>query len=98
MIMQIDRQTLRKLAHLARLEFDGESEEAMIRDLNEIIAWVDQLGEVDTTGVEPLTHMSLEVNAFREDEPGNHLNRENALGLAPEKDGEYFRVPRILPG
>jgi aspartyl-tRNA(Asn)/glutamyl-tRNA(Gln) amidotransferase subunit C len=95
--MQIDRQTLRKLAHLARLQFGEEDEKAMIGDLNEIIAWVDQLSEVDTSGVEPLTHMSQEVNVFREDETGEHLDREKALGAAPVRDEQFFRVPKLLP-
>lgn len=95
--MQIDRQTLRKLAHLARLQFSEEDEKAMIGDLNEIIAWVDQLSEVDTSGVEPLTHMSQEVNVFREDETGEHLDREKALGVAPARNEQFFRVPKLLP-
>lgn len=94
--MKIDRDTVRKIAHLARLEFDAEGEEQMIRDMSEILDWVEHLNEVDTTGVEPLTNMSLEVNSFREDEVGEHLSHESGLKNAPKRDEDYFRVPKVL--
>ncbi len=94
--MKIDIETLRKIAHLARLELDPGKEEAMIKDLNEIITWVEQLQEIDTEGIEPLTNMSHEVNVFREDKAGEHLDRTRALKNAPEHDDEYFRVPKVL--
>lgn len=94
--MNIDKSTLRKIAHLARLELDPEKEEAMTKDLNEIISWVEQLQEVDTEGVEPLTNMSEEVNVFREDKAGEHLDHQRALKNAPKHDEDYFRVPKVL--
>ena len=94
--MKIDQETLRKIAHLARLELEPGKEAEMIKDLNEIITWVEQLQEVDTEGVEPLTNMSHEVNVFREDKPGGHLDHERALKNAPEHDKDYFRVPKVL--
>jgi aspartyl-tRNA(Asn)/glutamyl-tRNA(Gln) amidotransferase subunit C len=94
--MQIDKDTLRKIAHLARLELDESQEDKMIEDLNEIISWVEQLNEVDTENVEPITNMSQEVNAFREDEVKPHLSREKALRNAPKHDGTFFQVPKFL--
>jgi aspartyl-tRNA(Asn)/glutamyl-tRNA(Gln) amidotransferase subunit C len=94
--MNIDRETLRKIAHLARLDFNQADEEGMIRDLTEILDWVEQLNEVDTEGVEPLTSMSQEVNMFRDDEVGEHLDHERALKNAPDKDNDYFRVPKVI--
>lgn len=94
--MQIDKETLRKIAHLARLEIQPQDEGPMINDLNNILTWVEQLNEVDTEGVEPLTNMSLEENAFREDEVKDHINRDDALKNAPDQDGTYFRVPKFL--
>ncbi|MTI22956.1 Asp-tRNA(Asn)/Glu-tRNA(Gln) amidotransferase subunit GatC [Fulvivirga sp. RKSG066] len=94
--MKIDKELLNKTAHLARLEFDENSAEQMMKDMTEIIDWVEKLNEVDTDGVEPLTTMSQEINALREDEPKPHLSHERALENAPKKDADYFRVPKVL--
>ncbi len=94
--MEINRATLDKIAHLARLEFDGAEAEKMMADMSGIVSWVDKLREVDTTGVEPLTSMSQEVNAFRNDEPSISLSKEEALKRAPLHDGSHFRVPKVI--
>jgi len=94
--MKIDKQTLDKLAHLSRLEIKKEDEAAMIKDLSNIVTFVEKLNEVDTDGVEPLTTMSQEVNALREDEPGGHLTHEEVLKNAPSKDKDFFRVPKVI--
>lgn len=94
--MKIDKKLLNKIAHLARLEFDENTAEAMMKDMTEIIDWVEKLNEVDTDGVEPLTTMSHEFNALREDETKPHLSHERALKNAPKKDNDYFRVPKVL--
>ena len=92
----IDRQTLHKIAHLARLTFDDAEEEAMINDLNQILGWVEKLKELDTTGVEPLRFMSGEVNNFREDKANQTLNKDQALKRAPQADGDHVLVPKVL--
>ena len=84
------------MAHLARLEFEESAADAMVASMSEILDWVEKLQEVDTEGVEPLTHMSYEMNAWREDETGEMLSREDALCNAPYHDDEYFRVPKVL--
>jgi aspartyl-tRNA(Asn)/glutamyl-tRNA(Gln) amidotransferase subunit C len=94
--MTIDSKTIQKIAHLARLEFHAKDEEAMIRDMNEILTWVEKLNELDTDAVEPLTNMSYEINRMREDEVKPHLPHEDALKNAPDKDQDYFRVPKVL--
>jgi aspartyl-tRNA(Asn)/glutamyl-tRNA(Gln) amidotransferase subunit C len=94
--MNIDRALLDKIAHLARLEFDEKDAEKMMKDMTAIVDWVEKLKEVDTEGVEPLTTMSHEINALREDEVKEHLSHERALFNAPKKDAEYFRVPKVL--
>ncbi|MCJ8165222.1 Asp-tRNA(Asn)/Glu-tRNA(Gln) amidotransferase subunit GatC [Pontibacter sp. E15-1] len=94
--MSTDIQTIKKLAHLARLEFNEEKEQAMLQDLNKILNWMDKLRELDTTAVEPLTHMSEEVNVLREDIRKNTVSHEEALLNAPKKDSDYFRVPKVL--
>jgi aspartyl-tRNA(Asn)/glutamyl-tRNA(Gln) amidotransferase subunit C len=94
--MKIDQESIKKIAHLARLEFDEKSAEKMSRDMSQILDWVEQLNEVDTTGVEPLTTMSSEVNIMRDDKVGSHLSHEEALKNAPKSDSDYFRVPKVL--
>ncbi|KAA5548583.1 Asp-tRNA(Asn)/Glu-tRNA(Gln) amidotransferase subunit GatC [Adhaeribacter rhizoryzae] len=94
--MNIDIQTIRKLAHLARLEFDETKEQEMLQDLNKILDWMDKLRELDTSAVEPLTHMSEEVNVLREDVAFNAISHEEGLRNAPKKDSDYFRVPKVL--
>jgi aspartyl-tRNA(Asn)/glutamyl-tRNA(Gln) amidotransferase subunit C len=94
--MQLDKETLNKIAHLARLEFNEKDSETMLKDMSNILSFVEKLNEVNTEGVEPLTTMSHEVNALREDVTGQHLNTGKALESAPEKDTAYFRVPKVL--
>ena len=94
--MKIDRAQLDRIAHLARLEFDEKDAEKMMKDMINIVSFVEKLNEVNTDGVEPLTTMSHEVNALRNDEVKPHLSHEDGLKNAPKKDFDYFRVPKVL--
>lgn len=94
--MKIDRAQLDRIAHLARLEFDEKDAEKMMKDMTNIVSFVEKLNEVNTDGVEPLTTMSHELNALREDEVKPHMSHEEALKNAPKKDADYFRVPKVL--
>ena len=94
--MSTDIQTIRKLAHLARLEFDETKEQEMLQDLNKILDWMEKLRELDTSTVEPLLHMSEEVNVLRPDAARMVITHEEGLKNAPRKDSDYFRVPKVL--
>lgn len=94
--MNIDKDTLQKIAHLARLEIRSEHEEKILKDLTSMINFVEQLNEVNTDGIEPLTTMSQEVNAFRSDEVREHLDRHDGLSNAPSHDDEFFKVPKVI--
>jgi aspartyl-tRNA(Asn)/glutamyl-tRNA(Gln) amidotransferase subunit C len=94
--MEINDETIDKLAYLARLEFSAEEKPAIKNDLSRIITWIDQLNELDTTHVEPLIYMSNEHNVLRKDEANNSVSHEDALLNAPKKDSDYFRVPKVL--
>ena len=94
--MKIDKELLNKIAHLARLEFDENTADEMMRDMSEILTWVEKLNELETEDVAPLTTMSHEINVMRNDEVGEHLSHERALQNAPRKDSDYFRVPKVL--
>ena len=93
--MKIDKPLLHKIAHLARIEVDAHNEAALLEDLNEILPWIEQLKEVDTSGVRPLTTISSVHNVFQEDMPQAPLAHEKGLANAPSKDSNYFRVPQI---
>lgn len=94
--MKITKETVEKIAHLSRLEIATHEAEAMQADLTKILNWMEQLNEIDTEGVEPLTHMSDEVNVLRKDEASNTLSREEALKNAPEHTESYFTVPKVV--
>lgn len=94
--MTLDEEALNKIAHLARLEIRESERAKMLADMNNMVAFVEKLKEVDTTGVEPLTTMTHEVNATREDVVKSLLNKEDALKLAPKHDADFFRVPKVL--
>ena len=94
--MKVDQETLQKIAHLARLEVRPEEEADLLNSLNNVLTWMEQLNEVDTTGVEPLTHISEEQNVLRPDAVGEHLSREQALANAPQHDKQFFQVPKVL--
>ena len=94
--MEINRSQLDKIVHLSRLEYDEKDVEKILRDMNEIVSWVEKLQEVDTTGVEPLTSMSHEVNVLREAKAEPPLSHESALSQAPKRNDHYFLVPKVL--
>lgn len=94
--MQVDKEALHKIAHLARLDVRPEEEADLLNSLNEVLTWMEQLNEVDTTGVEPLTHISDETNRLRDDVVSNQLPREQALVNAPQHDGTFFEVPNVM--
>ncbi len=94
--MLVDRETLYKVAHLSRLEIKPENEQEFLEGLTSMVEWVAQLQQVNTEGIEPLIHVSQEVNRIREDENEPHLTHERALKNAPAKDSDYFRVPKVL--
>ncbi len=94
--MEIDRHTLEKMAALSRLHIQPEEEEALLHSMNDILNWMDQLREVDTEGVAPLTHMSFEQNVFREDAAHNSLARPDALKHSANHDDAFFKVPKVI--
>lgn len=94
--MSVDKDTINKMAHLARLELNDSQQEEMVKHMNKIIDWMDVLNKVDTENVKPLTHMSMELNVLREDVVKETLTHDEALLNAPKKDSDYFRVPKVL--
>lgn len=94
--MKIDNETVDKIAHLARLEFENEAKENIINDMNNMLSFIDKLNELDTSNVEPLVYMSDEVNILREDEVIHTISQQEGLKNAPKKDSDYFKVPKVI--
>jgi len=94
--MEVNDALVEKLAHLARLQFDASEKEEIKKDLQKMIAFVEKLNELDTTGVDPLLHMTDEINVLREDEVKGSITREAALKNAPQHDEQFFKVPKVI--
>ncbi len=94
--MKIDQETLHKIAHLARLQITETEAPEMLKKLEGVLNWMEQLNEIDTENVAPLTHMTLEMNAFRDDVVKTTITREDALANSPKHDDKYFRVSKVM--
>ena len=94
--MEVNDAMIDKLSHLARLQFNAEEKKEINEDLRKMIAFVEKLSELDLDGVEPLLHVSEEVNALREDVVKGSVSREEALKNAPVHDGMFFKVPKVI--
>jgi aspartyl-tRNA(Asn)/glutamyl-tRNA(Gln) amidotransferase subunit C len=85
-----------QVARLARLTLSAEENERMREQLDRILGYIDKLNRLDTTGVEPTSHVVPMVNVLREDEVRPCFPAEEMLANAPDRSGEFFRVPRII--
>ena len=94
--MEVNDILVDKIAHLARLQFNEREKAAIKADLEKMIAFVDKLNELDTTGVAPLLHMSDNINVLRQDEVKGSISREEALKNAPLHDTQFFKVPKVV--
>ncbi len=94
--MPVTREDVERVAALARLRFSDEEKEQLIVQLNRILEYMEQLNRLNTDAVEPLSRVVDLQNVFREDRLAPGLSREEALGNAPARTGEFFRVPKVL--
>ncbi|GGA15204.1 Asp-tRNA(Asn)/Glu-tRNA(Gln) amidotransferase subunit GatC [Okeania sp. KiyG1] len=92
----IDSEQVRKVAHLARLKLNSEEEEKFTTQLSSILDYFEQLSELDTEKVRPTTRVIDVSNITRNDNLEEFPNREEILSCAPEQDGDFFRVPKIM--
>ena len=94
--MEVNDTLVAKLANLARLNFDDAEKVAIKNDLQKMIHFVEKLNELDTTGVEPLLHMSDNINVLREDDVKGSISREAGLQNAAIHDELFFKVPKVI--
>jgi aspartyl-tRNA(Asn)/glutamyl-tRNA(Gln) amidotransferase subunit C len=94
--MEVNDALLDKLCNLAKLNFEGPARAAIKQDLTNMLAFVEKINELDTTGVQPLIHLTPELNRLRDDVVEPPIDHALALKNAPKKDSDYFRVPKVL--
>ena len=93
---RIEMREVEQVARLARLELSAEEKERMREQLDRILGYIDKLRRLDTEGVPPTSHAVPMVNVMREDEPRPCLPPQEMLANAPDRSGDFFRVPRII--
>lgn len=94
--MNIDKETIFKVADLARIEIKENEVGELQADMTKILTFMEKLNELDTSTVEPLIYMNPEVNVFREDKVQQDLTVEDGLKNAALHDDSFFLVPKIL--
>ena len=94
--MALDRETVRRIAYLARIRVPEEALDGLAGELSNILGWIEQLNEVDTTGVEPMTSVVAMEAPKREDVVSDGHYPERVLLNAPAADEEYFAVPKVV--
>jgi len=96
--MSVSRKDVEHIAELARLKFNEDELENFTKQLNDILTYVEKLNELDTENVEPLSHPVENNNVFRDDIVKPSVPKNEALKNAPEKDENFFRVPKVIGG
>lgn len=94
--MKISKEEVEHVAHLARLTLSERELEVMTGQLDNILSYVDKLGELDTSQTTPTSHVFSVSNAFREDVVKKSLSQAEAVKNGPKQDGETFQVPKII--
>ena len=94
--MHVNNELISRLEKLARLQLSAAEQAKFAGDLTQILEMVDKLLELDTSGVAPLAYPTTTDTAWREDEIGAQFSQEEALRNAPQHDGQFFRVPKII--
>ena len=94
--MSVDKDIVNKIARLSRIAISDAEADKMVGELNGILAWVEQLGEVDVTGVEPMTAVIPNTLRLRDDVVTDGDVRDKVLANAPAKEGRFFGVPKVI--
>ncbi len=94
--MEVNYELIDKLSLLARLEIKPEEKDKLQSDMKELIGFIEKLQELDTTGIEPLMHLTEEINVLRDDEIKGSVTRKEALENATLKNEAFFMVPKVI--
>ncbi|PCJ60815.1 MAG: Asp-tRNA(Asn)/Glu-tRNA(Gln) amidotransferase GatCAB subunit C [Candidatus Hydrogenedentota bacterium] len=93
---KITTEDVEYVAGLAQLILDDDAKQRLVKEMGDILSYMDKLSELNTDDVEPMMHVLDITNVYREDVVGKSLTREQTLKNAPKHDDEFFLVPRIL--
>ncbi len=94
--MSIDKETVKHVAHLSRIELQPNELEKLSGQLHDILGFIDKISDLDIDKVEPASHILPISNVLREDRPHVSLSPEKALENAPSRKGNFFSVPKII--
>jgi aspartyl-tRNA(Asn)/glutamyl-tRNA(Gln) amidotransferase subunit C len=94
--MSVTIKEVEHVATLARLEFTEEEKETFTHQLNDILSYMEKLNELDTSNIEPLSHVIELQNVFRDDTVEQSSPREEMLKNAPSSDEKFFKVPKVI--
>jgi aspartyl-tRNA(Asn)/glutamyl-tRNA(Gln) amidotransferase subunit C len=94
--MEIDKKALEHLAELARIELGAEEQEKLLKDLGNIIGYVEELKALDTSNVEPMAGGTTLVNAFRDDESGANTNQGKGVEAFPKAKDGFLKIPPVF--
>ena len=94
--MAVDKDTVAQIAKLARIKVDDAQQEALTKELSNILGWIDELGELDTEGVQPMTSVVEVQHSLRKDAVEDGDRQDDILKNAPESKQGYFVVPRVV--
>ena len=92
----IDNDQVRRIGVLSRIELSDQQVQTFARQLGRIVEYFDKLNELDTDNVEPMAHALETHNVLADDVPRESLTPDQALANAPARDGDFFRVPKVL--
>ena len=96
MSQAIDEHLVRHIGKLSRIELSDEQVQTFCRQLADILEYFGKLRQLDTEGVEPMAHAAELDNVLAEDEPAAGLTPAEALANAPDRDGDFFKVPKVI--
>lgn len=94
--MKIDKETIDRLAHLSRLQFSEKETTRMQGDLENMLTFIDKINRLDLDGIAPLVYMTEGEDELREDVVIKTITKDEALKNAPDRDTDYFRVPKVM--
>lgn len=96
MPQKLTHDQVRHVAKLSRLRLSDEQIDHFAQQLSAVLDYVAKIGELDVSAVEPMAHPMAVANVFRDDEPAAGMNVDEALANAPQRDGPFFQVPKVL--
>ena len=94
--MSLDRKDVQRIADLARIRMEPEQLDTMVGELNAILSWIEQLNEVDTDGIEPLTSVTGHALPLRPDTADLAVGPDTVLGNAPDRAADFYAVPKVV--